>query len=226
MCRLFRLWRDVLAAFDARITVVIPVRHPVEVAQSLQKRNGFTPAKSYLLWLRHVLDAVADSKDVARCVVSYDALLGDWRKAAIDIAQRFDVTWPRSFSAAESEIDQFISARERHHVVEDDEWLDRPEIGDWVKRAYRELVAMTAGGPNDSSQVALEALRSEFDTAIAALGPLADDELRQEVRRFGDEIEQRERRLVEADRDLRRLAEGIGERDRPGRTSRRLADWY
>src|SRR5262249_26641949 len=174
-----------------RIKVVIPVRNPVEVARSLERRNGFAPAKSYLLWLRHMFDAVADTRDVPRCVVSYDALLRDWRKTVIDISQRLEMTWPRPLSATASQIDEFISTSERHHMVKDEEWLDLREIADWVKRAYRQIMAMTAGDADDSTQVALDALTVDFDTAIDAFAPLMETQ------------KERERRPVEAGTGLK-----------------------
>jgi glycosyltransferase involved in cell wall biosynthesis len=172
MCRLVPLWRDTLREFGAQVKAVIPIRNPVEVAASLESRDGFTPVKSYLIWLRHMLDALRDSKDLPRCVVSYDALLSDWRLTTTRIARRLDVTWPRSSAAVDSQIDDFLSARERHHVVEGDEWVGRPEIADWVKRGYRELLAMTAQGDSQSAQTALDALAVEFDAAIDVFGPV------------------------------------------------------
>ena len=211
MCRLFRLWREALSGFDAQIKVVIALRNPVEVARSLESRDHFPPAKSHLLWLRHLLDAVGDTRDVPRCVVSYDGLLRDWRKTVIDLTQRLDLTWPRPLSAVESPIDEFVSARERHHVVEDEEWLDRPDVVDWVKRAYRELASMAAGGPDDAAQAALDALAADVDTAIAGFGPLL--QTRKEEGRLIAEIAARDRKLVEADRDLKRVGLEIEARE-------------
>jgi glycosyltransferase involved in cell wall biosynthesis/GT2 family glycosyltransferase/SAM-dependent methyltransferase len=172
MCRLVPLWRDTLREFGAQVKAVIPIRNPVEVAASLESRDGFTPVKSYLIWLRHMLDALRDSAGLPRCVVSYDALLSDWRLTTTRIARCLDVTWPRSSAAVDSQIDDFLSARDRHHVVEGGEWLGRPEIADWVKRGYRELLAMTAHGDSQSAQTALDALAVEFDAAIDVFGPV------------------------------------------------------
>ena len=57
ICRVVPVWRDALARFGANPRVILPLRHPFAVAQSLMARDGFLPAKSYLLWLRHILDA-------------------------------------------------------------------------------------------------------------------------------------------------------------------------
>src|SRR5262245_58923765 len=91
MCRLLPLWRDVLRGLGIEPRVVITLRHPWEVAQSLKGRDGFSRAKSYLMWLRHVLDALRDSAGVPRCVVSYDAFLRDSRGATQAIARRLGV---------------------------------------------------------------------------------------------------------------------------------------
>ena len=42
MCRLLPLWRDVLAEMDVAPRFVIVVRNPLEVAGSLERRNGFS----------------------------------------------------------------------------------------------------------------------------------------------------------------------------------------
>jgi hypothetical protein len=173
------------------VKVVIAVRNPVEVARSLETRSGFAPAKSYLLWLRHMLDAVADTRDVPRCVVSCDALLRPWRKTVIDVTQRRDVTWPRPLFAVESRIHEFLSTSERRHVVEDQAWLDRREIVDWVKCAYRQRMAMTA----------IDAFARQL---VEADGHMT---------RLGGEIAAREQRLIAADGEIRRLTGEVEERD-------------
>jgi hypothetical protein len=172
MCRLLPLWRDALRAFDAQVSVVIPLRNPLEVVASLERRHGFTPGKSYLIWLRHVLDALRDSAGLARCVVRYEALLRDWRPTMVQVAKCLEVTWPRSSAAVDTEIEGLLSALDRHHLVDGDEWLARPEIPDWVKRTYRELRALTAQGDGHASPSALQALGAEFDAAIEALHPV------------------------------------------------------
>jgi len=116
MCRLVQLWRETCEEFGACIKVVIAIRNPLEVAQSLRQRDGLTPAMCHLMWLRHTLGAIQDTKGLARCVVSYDALLRDWRDAVATISQRLPLTWPRYSPSVEAEIDAFLGLEERHHV--------------------------------------------------------------------------------------------------------------
>ena len=95
VCRLWTIWRQVLEEFGAKPRVVIPVRNPLEIAASLKRRNGFMPAKSCLLWLRHVLDAEKATRDLPRSVVTYDALLEDWQRFVAILGARLGVSWPR-----------------------------------------------------------------------------------------------------------------------------------
>ena len=55
LCRLLPWWEPVWAATDTWPLFVIVRRPPSEVAASLARREGFSPAKSYLLWLLHTL---------------------------------------------------------------------------------------------------------------------------------------------------------------------------
>jgi len=116
ICRVVPVWRDALARFGANPHVVLPLRHPVAVAQSLMARDGFLPAESYLLWLRHILDAERATRDLPRVFVSFDDLVGDWRGTVDAIAARFGISWPRSMSEAAPNIERFLDPRLRHHL--------------------------------------------------------------------------------------------------------------
>ena len=56
---LLPLWRTILDGLDVSARCVIPVRHPLAVAGSLARRNGFSPEKSVLLWSAYMLAAEA-----------------------------------------------------------------------------------------------------------------------------------------------------------------------
>ena len=56
---------------------VLPYRAPLEVAQSLQARNGLSLTHGIALWERYTLGALAASAGLPRCVVSYARLIAD-----------------------------------------------------------------------------------------------------------------------------------------------------
>ena len=70
---LFPLWRSVLD--DP--TVVIPIRHPAEVAHSLHARDHMPLEVAAALWEFHVVRALEDSRGLRRHVILHDRLLAD-----------------------------------------------------------------------------------------------------------------------------------------------------
>src|SRR5438552_705120 len=68
ICRFVPFWLDVLGEIGAQPRIVIPVRSPLDVAESLKLRNGFSSSKSLLLWLRHTLDAEAETRKLSRSI--------------------------------------------------------------------------------------------------------------------------------------------------------------
>ena len=78
ICRLVPIWLEVLAEMEIQPLFVHTHRDPTEVAQSLRKRNGFDLEYGHLLWLRHILDAEASTRDQKRSFTSYDRLLRGW----------------------------------------------------------------------------------------------------------------------------------------------------
>src|SRR5271169_695327 len=57
ICRFAPFWLEVLREMQKAPRIVIPIRSPLEVAQSLEKQQGVPLNEGLLLWLRHNLDA-------------------------------------------------------------------------------------------------------------------------------------------------------------------------
>ena len=77
LCRFVPLWREVLQEFGASAHFVIPLRNPLEIAQSLLRRDQFVISKSLVLTLRYFLDAEYHSRGCPRSFVAFDELLAD-----------------------------------------------------------------------------------------------------------------------------------------------------
>lgn len=115
ICRLLPMWLDALQETGSKPHFVIMVRDPIEVVQSLKRRDGFSESKSYLLWLEHLLDAELWSRGHPRVVVSYDQLLGNWQNVSHQIAQGLGLLWPVDERIAVSDIQSFLESDLRHH---------------------------------------------------------------------------------------------------------------
>jgi hypothetical protein len=119
--RLLPLWVGVLDQLGWEPHLVLMVRHPVEVARSLAKRDGFHAVKTFRLWLAHNLEAERASRGYRRVIVTFDQLLDDWRATADRIAAGLEIDWPNEVADAGAEIERFLAPALRHHRVSDDE---------------------------------------------------------------------------------------------------------
>ena len=172
MCRLMPVWRVVLGRMGIDARVVMPLRKPLEVSLSLQARNSFGPLQGQALWLRHVLEAEAGSRGLVRSVVTYDALLHDWRGVVARVGRELGLAWPRWSGAVEAEVDGYLT-EELHRNRRDGEEVrptGRPQ-DDWVREAYA-LLTGTAGPDAPEIRARLDALREEFDAACQAYMPV------------------------------------------------------
>ena len=88
ICRLMPLWRQVLDKVGAQARFAIPLRNPLEVAQSLEKLHGLSLAHGCLLWLCNILDAERETRGLRRVFVHYHDLLSDPARVAHFIASQ------------------------------------------------------------------------------------------------------------------------------------------
>ena len=109
-----------LATRKVAARCVIPVRHPLAVAGSLARRDGFTAAKSVLVWSAYMLAAEAYTRDLPRAFVGYDALLGDWRAEVARIEAAHGAPLPKLSEAVRRRpysVVLFDEIEKAHHDV-------------------------------------------------------------------------------------------------------------
>lgn len=171
VCRLMPLWRQVLARMNIEARVVMPLRKPAEVSSSLRARDGFGAMQGQALWLRHVLEAEAGSRGLARARVTYDALLRDWRGVITKVAKDLGLAWPRMSGQVEAEIDAYL-ADEFHRNRSDNAVRRTGRIqDDWVQEAYELLTG--SPGPEDADvRAQLDAIKRKFDSACHSYMPI------------------------------------------------------
>lgn len=192
-------WRTVLEDLEIRARCVIPVRHPLAVAGSLARRDGFSPQKSVLLWSAYMLAAEAYSRDLPRAFVGYDSLLGDWRAEVARIEAAHGAPLPKLTARAAKAIDKALQPELRHNPSDGDlrslGWAG--ELASDVHAWFRAAAADEAPDPAPLARATQELVRRAEE-----IGPLVSPvsrelvQLRAELReaRARLEVENAERR--------------------------------
>src|SRR6185312_10040064 len=114
LCRFVPLWREVLLESGLDAVALLVVRHPAEVARSLNARDGLRFETTCLNWLEHFVEAETATRCMPRSLLAYDDLLADWRNAFAKIGRALRVQWPVPIEDAHRAIDAFVDRAERH----------------------------------------------------------------------------------------------------------------
>jgi hypothetical protein len=151
------------------------VRHPVDVANSLERRDGFPRERGLLLWFIQNLSAEFFTRGLNRCFVNYEDYIRDWRGSLEEVFRQLDLSPVRSFDRATDEVGQFIA-----------------------KGRTRQPEAVRCGSPDIGCKLVEEAYETLRDAGRFRQGHLADrcDKL---MNRFGDSAGLLLRTLAEND---------------------------
>lgn len=204
MCRLLPLWREMLEARGVRVMALHMLRHPMEIARSLERRDGMPRGRALLLWLRHQIEALAFSDGLPQSWASFDRLMARWRDEMVRVDGDLHLGFAGRMDAAAGEIEGFIDTDLRHHALDDDVLKNDPALAAWVGRVY-EAVRLADGGDRESAL----AIVREVGDALDRAGYYFDDTFAgwagTELRLRG-EIDLRDNRI-------RTLDQGVLERD-------------
>jgi len=174
MSRFADLTLSALESMGYRVCIMHAVRHPVEVARSLQTRNKIPMPLGSLYWLRHVVDVETALAKRPHSVLPYDQVMND----SVGTIRRFfsDHDLPELPERFEKDAAEFLDPSLRHHRVT--EWAVTPDLRAWLQPVYDGLLSNVPKPPDgetlekvtaignalEASSGPLHALREQFDT--------------------------------------------------------------
>jgi len=187
LCRLFPIWSEALETANYHPLVLTPLRSPVEVAASLSKRDGFSEASGFLIWLRHVLEAEAASRHAPRHIFHWSDFLNDWRAELSLAMEQLGTSLPAWSDFTAETVDAFLDVKLRHAHHDRTLPAHAPE---WIKATWDALDTLRRDPSSASAQETLDHIRIEFDSTAKIYGPALvglEIESRNWLTRFHDE---------------------------------------
>jgi hypothetical protein len=198
MCRLMRFWVPVFEEALWSVRAVLPLRSPLEVARSLNRRDGLGVSWGCLLWLRHVLDAEVETRAMPRAVLDWSRFLGDRRGALTRAANQLELVWPNGSESAFADIDELVSPDMRHHTATEADLHAHPAIGELIRETYSAMLELGDDPKSNFVLKRLDDLRARFEIASAIFA--------QATRELEDDLQSARSRAVERDAFAAQLA--------------------
>ena len=160
LCLLLPFWRKIFEDLNIKPNYVITVRNPLEVAESLKKRNGFCAEKSALLWMNHMLFAELHTRHSPRVFSSFDELLRKPENTIRRITKIFNIKFPIAYYEVKNELKQFLEPSLRHHTFIG---LSNMDLSDNIIDYYRILTDLAVNEAEDKSSISkIDKIRNDF----------------------------------------------------------------
>ncbi len=176
LCRLMPLWHSVFSEVGCEPHFVYMIRNPMEVAESLRRRDGYSWDKCFVLWLLHSLDSERECRRYPRVFITYDQVLEDWRAVVERISQELQLEWPNSPSAIEEEVSMFLNPDLRHHRSTISVKSHDSRFSDLVAELYQALLDVSNGKKSLSLEtVSHVEARLETDSASLSKPVIIED---------------------------------------------------
>lgn len=142
LCVLLPFWQDVFSQSNVDVVYILAVRHPLSVAHSLKKRNGFAFAKSLYLWSQYTLSAVTALFDQRVVVVNYDFLVDRTEYELVRIGAQLGLG-PMDTDELVSYCQEFLDSGLRHTYYHPDDWGLEQSLPANAIGAYQQLLALS-----------------------------------------------------------------------------------
>lgn len=157
MCRVWPIWAQALAAHGAAARFLVPLRDPVEVAQSLYG-YGCSTNHGLMWWIAHMLDAEKHSRTAPRAIVPYPDLLAEPKHTLERIADVLELSWPKPLNEVEPSLNAFLD-RSMHHRPQDSPVRTEAEgrILSLAEAVYQKMMAHPEPDP-----AGMDCARAEF----------------------------------------------------------------
>ena len=159
-CLLFPIWEQACAELGINIKVILPYRNPMEVAESLQKRDGFGIQKGLNLWLHQFLLAEYFSRDYERLFLSFDALLHESKQTVEKLSDFTQIKKEKKqkHKKKQQEVEAFLETSLKHNNISFSQL--RHEFPSY----FQELITCLEKGAFENFEV-FDVARENFDVS-------------------------------------------------------------
>lgn len=168
ICRLMPLWHSIFSEVGCEPHFVFVIRNPVEVAESLRHRDGYSWDKCFMLWLLHALDSERECRRYPRVFVTYDQILSDWKAVIARISGELRLEWPIAPSTIEEEVSSFLDPDLRHHKSSTSHAAQDSTLSRLAGKMYQALLDAANGREGPSPEVISE-IEAGFEPETAYL---------------------------------------------------------
>jgi hypothetical protein len=139
LCTLLPLWMPLIAEAFPNTCFLLPVRHPVEVACSLRKRDQLPMSHGLALWMLHVLEAEKATRGFPRAFSTYDQLLESPAQTLDSLARKVNLPVGDHAAIVDSRIDSSL----RHHSEQP--WPENEPDADLILAVHVALTRDSSG---------------------------------------------------------------------------------
>ena len=156
-CLTLPFWKQFLPS----LSYLICLRSPVEVAQSLRRRNRYSMQKGIHLWMVYLEHALENS-DPDRGFIFYEDFMSDWRAHLPFLSTFLGQSQPVRHAGIETAIGEFIDPTLRHHDYSSEnafENADRNESVIMSHRLYRDLRKNAKNNPGQIAAALQETIK-------------------------------------------------------------------
>jgi len=162
LCILLPFWNNLFEKIGIKTSCIICLRNPLEVASSIEKRDGFSIQKGILLWMTHMLSAEFHSRCLPRVFSSYYDLLNKPGNTIARISDVLNTDFPESYEKRKKDIGQFLERNLKHFNI-DDTKLQQDVISLTYQYYMISLKLTVRNSANDNELLEFDKIRKEFD---------------------------------------------------------------
>ncbi|MEM6890475.1 MAG: hypothetical protein AAF636_20435 [Pseudomonadota bacterium] len=169
---LMPFWRCVFEDLELEDQYVLTVRNPMEIAASLNARDGFDMRHGLYLWAKHVVEAVRYTEGKPRVFVAYETVLREPFEQLTRLAAALDLEAPKRNAKAITEYcEEFLELGLRHNFVGSKE-LERSGLAPPFLLALDQWLRERVHAPVDDVHERDEAFRSDIEARLQDSTPL------------------------------------------------------
>ncbi|MGB5217982.1 MAG: glycosyltransferase [Smithella sp.] len=116
---LLPFWISILQELNIEPFFIIPLRHPLEVAESLKTRDGFSIQKGLLLWMNNMLSIEYYSRPSKRIFLKFDDFLTYPTDTLHCIFNQFNIDFPNAGSPFDVIAKELLDPKLKHHNIKE-----------------------------------------------------------------------------------------------------------